>query len=82
MDVVLRNIVSEPIGEISEQVMGLIMCEGSITRVKLIREMRHRISVRELEVVLEALVGAEFVEKDTGGGGIVYRYIGGKEKKE
>jgi hypothetical protein len=50
------------------------MCEGSITRVKLIREMRHRVSVRELEVVLEALVGAELVIKDADGGSIVYRY--------
>ncbi len=82
MDVVLRSIVSEPIGELSEQVMGLIMCSGSITRVRLIREMRHRISVRELEVVLEALVGAELVEKESEGSGVVYRYVGIKEKKE
>ncbi len=76
MDVVMKSITAEPIGDISEQVMALVMCGGSISRARLIRETRHRISVKELDVILEALVGAELVEKGADGGAVVYKYRG------
>jgi len=79
MDVVMKSITAEPIGDISEQVMALVMCGGSISRAKLIRETKHRISVRELDVILEALVGAELVDKMSERGSVVYRYKGRTE---
>ena len=78
MDIVMKSITMEPIGDISEQVMALIMCGGSITRAKLIREVRHRISIRELDVILEALIEAELVKKGAKNGSVVYIY----ERKE
>lgn len=74
MDLVMRSLTSEPIGEISEHIMSLIMLNGVMPRALLINETRHRVSVRELDVILEALVGAELVEKVSDRGSVVYRY--------
>lgn len=79
MDIVMRSITAEPIGDICEQVMTLIMTSGSIFRSKLINETRHRMSHRDLNVILEGLVESGHVEKKAVDGKVVYKYVKRKE---
>jgi hypothetical protein len=80
MDIVMRAITSEPCGDICEQVFSLIMSGGSIYRSKLIHETRHRMSWKELDVILEGFIQSGHVKKESDNGKIIYKYTK-KEKK-
>jgi len=81
MDTVMRAITSEPVGDICEQVMGLIMTTGSIFRSRLIYETRHRITHKELDVILEGLIESGFVKKIVMDGKVAYKYERKEEEK-
>jgi len=81
MDTVMRAITSEPVGDICEQVMGLIMTTGSIFRSRLIYETRHRITHKELDVILEGLIESGFVKKIAMDGKVAYKYERKEEEK-
>lgn len=78
MDIVMKAITAEPIGDLCEQVMALIMTHGTISRAMLVRETRHRVSIRELDMIIEGLVQSEHVKKVLNKGSYVYQY----EKKK
>jgi len=74
MDVVMKAITSEPIGDLCEQVMALIMVGGSITRQALVREVRHRMSVHELDTIIAGLLESGHVKRAMDKGLIIYKY--------
>lgn len=71
---IMRKIASEPVGDICEHIMTLIMTAGSIYRSDLIYETRHKITHKELNVILEGLIESGYVKKDVVGGKLSYRY--------
>lgn len=75
MDTVMRAITSEPTGEICEFIMTMIMTQGSIFRAKLVYDTRHRISHRELDVILEGLMQTGYVKRVLVDNKIAYKYV-------
>jgi hypothetical protein len=80
MDIVMRAITSEPVGNIYEHVMAIIVEAGTILRSHLIRETSHRMSWRQLDEALGGLVQTEYVEQIKVDGKIAYKYIKKEEK--
>jgi len=66
---IMRKIISEPIGDMCEHVMSLIIGAREISRADLIYEMRHRISHKELDVICEGFVESGRVKSFPKGGG-------------
>ncbi|GAG00103.1 unnamed protein product, partial [marine sediment metagenome] len=81
---VLEAIKSEFIGDVCEEVLKLIMTRRTITRPQLIKAMRYRLSVRELDIVLETLLvienkaGKNIVTAENDSGKVRYIYTGDK----
>lgn len=75
MDTVMRAITSEPTGDICEFVMTMIMTAGSIFRQKLIYDTRHRISHREVDVILEGLMQTGYVKRILVDNKVAYKYV-------
>lgn len=72
---IMRKIISEPIGDMCEHVMSLIMAAKDVSRADLIYETRNRISHKELDVICEGFVESGRVKKYVKGGGIWYRLV-------
>ena len=80
MDTVMRAITSEPAGDICEWVMTMIMTSGSIFREKLVYDTRHRITHRELDVILEGLMQTGYVKRVKIDNKLAYKYENRKQK--
>jgi len=78
MPKVLQAISSEFVGDVCEQVLTLVMNSGGITRSQLVKAMKFRLTVRQLDIILETLLeeGAIKVLKD--GAQITYMFCGEK----
>lgn len=74
MDTVMRAITSEPCGDICEHVMTLIMTNGTILRSRLIYETRHRLTVRDLDAILQGLLESGYVQRCRHEGSEAYKY--------
>jgi hypothetical protein len=72
---IMRKIISEPVGDICEHVMALIMGSKEVSRADLIYETRHRITHKELDVILEGLCASGHVKCGPKGGRKVYWYV-------
>lgn len=72
---IMRKIISEPIGDLCEQVMSLIMSDKEVRRGSLIYKMGHRISHKELDVILEGFEASRRVKKFAKGGEIWYKVV-------
>jgi hypothetical protein len=61
---VLQAISMEVVGDVCEQVLTLIMNSsvGGIARPQLVKAMRHRLTVRQLDIILETLMEERVVE--------------------
>lgn len=55
MPQVLQAISSEFVGDVCEQTLKLIMQSGGISRPQLVKAMRQRLTVRQLDVIIETL---------------------------
>lgn len=53
---VLQAISSEFVGDVCEQTLKLIMDSRSILRPQLVKAMKHRLTVRQLDIIVETLV--------------------------
>ena len=71
----MRKIISEPVGDMCEHVMSLIMSAKDVSRADLIYETRHRVSYKELDVICEGFVESGRVKKYAKGGGIWYKLV-------
>lgn len=72
---IMRKIISEPIGDMCEHVMTLIMGTKEVRRADLIYETRNRISHRELDVILEGFCESGRVKKFLKNGGLCYKIV-------
>ncbi len=79
---IMRRIIAEPIGDMCEHVMSLIISAKEVRRADLIYEMRHRISHKELDVILEGFSESGRVKKIVKGGGIWYKLVMREGKNE
>ena len=79
MPKVLNAITSEAVGDISEEVLGIIMSRGEVPRHILVRAVRNRLSSRELDIIVETLLEMEVIRAESlGNNKIMYKYIGKK----
>lgn len=72
---IMRKIVSEPCGDLCEQVMGLIITRGSISRADLLYETRHKLTSRELAVIMEGIIESGHVKQTAESGKMLYTYV-------
>ncbi len=77
---IMRRIISEPIGDMCEHIMSLIMAKKEVRRGDLIYETRNRISHKELDVILEGFVESGRVEKFGKEGGVWYKLVRKEDK--
>jgi len=73
---IMRRIVAEPVGDIAEHVMGIVMTKRRIARGDLLFETRHRLTKAQLDAILEGIVESGYVQKKIEGGQIWYVYQG------
>lgn len=71
---IMRKIVSEPCGDLCEQIMSLIITRGTISRADLLYETRHKITHKELDVILEGIVESGHVKKTIKDSKLIYVY--------
>lgn len=72
---IMRRISSEPVGDLCEDVMTLIITAGTIKKSDLIYEMSPKITHKDLNTILEGFVESEHVRKIVVGGKVAYQYI-------
>lgn len=72
---IMRRIISEPVGDMCEHVMTLIMTAKEVSRGDLIYETRNRISHKELDVILEGFSESGRVTKFVKNGKVWYGLI-------
>lgn len=77
MPLVLRTIKSEFVGDVSEEVLSLIMSRGTISRSALVKKMAYKLSSQQLNVILDTLL--EY-EDDSGNKVIVIEKDGHRTK--
>ena len=56
---VLQAIRTEFVGDVCEQILGIIMNYRVVSRPELVKLMRHRLSVKDLDCVLDTLLEIE-----------------------
>lgn len=76
MPKVLNAITSEAIGDISEEVLSIIIRRGTVARHILVQQVSNRLSSRELDIILETLLEMEVINAESIGSKIMYNYIG------
>ncbi len=77
MPKVLQAISTEFVGDVCEQVLSIIMHSGGISRSKLITGMKHRLTVRQLDVIIETLEQEGVIKSAREGTTVNYLFIGG-----
>jgi hypothetical protein len=79
MPKVLRAISSEFVGDVTEQVLNIIITQKNVPRCELVKRMKHRLTVRQLDIIIETLVEERVVEAARSGKDVTYRFIGVKK---
>jgi hypothetical protein len=77
---VLQAISNEFFGDVCEECLTILMNRGTIVRSDLLKLMRHKLSSRQLDVVLEQFVEEQILEVGNRSGMPIYKYIGDKKK--
>jgi len=77
MSGVLAQISSEPIGDVCEEVMQIIKHRKSISRKDMLKEMRHKLVAKDLDVILDTIAEMGVMQSSIQGKDIFYKYIGG-----
>ena len=72
---VLQAISSEFVGDVCEQTLRLIMESRSILRSQLVKAMRHRLTVRQLDIIIETLVEEGVVKIVRDGAKVNYVFV-------
>lgn len=73
---VLAQISSEPIGDVCEEVLYIIQTRKKVSRVDLLKLMKHKIIARDLDVILDSLAEMRVINSEMEGRNINYIYIG------
>jgi len=76
MPKVLQAISSEFVGDVCEQVLTLIMNSGGIIRPQLVKAMKFRLTVRQLDIILETLMEEGAVRALKEGTKVTYLFVG------
>lgn len=78
MPKVLQAISTEFVGDVCEQVLTLIMNSGGMLRPQLVKAMKFRLTVRQLDIILETLMEEGAVKALKDGVQITYLFVGDK----
>lgn len=78
MPKVLHAISREFIGDVGEEVLTIIKNKGVIRRSDLVKAVRHKLSVRGLDEVLEVFAEMKAVKTEFEAGVVRYIYVGDK----
>lgn len=73
---VLQAINTEYCGDVCEQTLAIIMNKGLVVRSELVYTMRHRLTVRQLDMIIDTLVESRVVEVVKDGNNTLYKFIG------
>ena len=79
MPKILQAISSEFVGDICEEVLNVILHRKVVPRSELVKLTKHRLTVRQLDVIVETLVEEGVVRIDREGSRLSYIFCGGKE---
>ncbi len=72
MPKILQFVTSEVVGDIFEEIVGLIVSRKVISRPELIKHMRHKLTVSELDSVLAGVLESGFVVARVEAGKVMY----------
>jgi hypothetical protein len=81
MPQVLKNVRSEFVGEVSEEVLNLIRSYRTITRSTLVKKMSYRLSAQQLDIIIDTLLefeddkGRRIIEVSKEGNRTSYKYL-------
>lgn len=76
MPYVLAQISSGPTGDVCEELLSIIKRRKFIDRKSLINKMKHKLTSREISVLLETLIEAGVVRFEDKGSEVIYYYTG------
>ncbi len=75
MSRVLSAISSEPCGDLSEQIVGLLHRNKRVSRFEIVRHFRHKLNVNDLDAILRTLEEARIILKVVEGSQVIYEWI-------
>lgn len=78
MPKVMQAISTEFVGDVCEQVLKLVMNSGGIARPQLVKIMKARLTVRQLDIILETLREEGVVKEAREGNQVSYIFCGEK----
>lgn len=78
MPKVLQAISAEFVGDVCEQTLTIIMNSGGIPRPQLVKAMRQRLTVRQLDIILETLMEEGVVKAVKDGTQTTYIFVKGE----
>jgi len=74
---VLQVVTSEVAGDLFEEIVHLIISKGTVSRSDLIRHMRHKLTVSELDSIMAGVIESGYVMAKTHEGKLLYVLIKG-----
>ncbi len=80
MPKVLQAISTEIVGDVCEQVLVLVMNSAGISRPHLVKAMRHRLTVIQLDIILKTLMEEKAIKAVKEGNQITYVFCGNKNE--
>ena len=75
MPFVLKTIMSEKVGDIFDHILRFVMSMGVVSRSRLIREFRHKMTSQELDIMMRTLEEEGVIQQIVDGGKITYKYM-------
>lgn len=79
MPKVLQAISSEVVGDLAEQVLNIIVQRQTVPRPELVKIMKWKLTVRQLDLILETLIEERVVGRSVSGSDISYYFTEVKE---
>lgn len=79
MQKVLSAISCEPCGTLTEQLVQLIHSHGAITKFEIVRKLRNKLTIDQIDTIIRALIEAKYIKTTNDKGNVKYEWIGGKD---